>query len=166
MHKLTQLARFVLRQPMGEPIRGKDLCNIKDGALVSVGDISSLIAFEAGKKPRLAIVDFKVKRNIISKSMKQKLLDYLKDYKQISVKNPSSLITDESEKALKDIAPLPATAIIVDGEEDLLFLLAVKYMPSGNVIVYGQPGIGLMKVIISDELKKKVDWLLSIMEKE
>jgi len=46
--------------------------------------------------------------------------------------------------------------LIIDGEEDLLVLPVVQYAPIGSVVYYGQPGEGLVKVVVTKEKKRQV----------
>jgi hypothetical protein len=75
------------------------------------------------------------------------------------VKNPPGTITEEAliaiQKAFKKVCSGKNTKIIVNGEEDLLTLIAILYAPEKSFIVYGQPCIGVVVVTVS-ELKKAV----------
>ena len=57
--------------------------------------------------------------------------------------NPQGTITQEA--ILQSSKPLEKnehTHIVVDGEEDLLTLIAVLYAPENSFVVYGQPYTG------------------------
>jgi len=66
----------------------------------------------------------------------------------------------------KDVEKTTVRCIKIDGEDDLTLLPVIKYFPNGYTIVYGFHGIGLMKITINNELKKKVDWVFSKMERK
>ena len=57
--------------------------------------------------------------------------------------NPQGTITKEAVAAIKEaIDKNEHTHIVVDGEEDLLTLIAVLYAPENSFVVYGQPHTG------------------------
>jgi uncharacterized protein (UPF0218 family) len=53
---------------------------------------------------------------------------------------------------------------VVDGEEDLLTLVAVLYAPENAVVVYGQPYEGIVLVKVSPEKKAEALEFLKAME--
>ncbi|MDI6805914.1 MAG: DUF359 domain-containing protein, partial [Candidatus Bathyarchaeia archaeon] len=53
---------------------------------------------------------------------------------------------------------------IVDGEEDLLTLIAVLYAPQNSFVVYGQPYEGIVVVKVTPEKKAEVSEILKTME--
>ena len=54
--------------------------------------------------------------------------------------------------------------LVVDGEEDLLVLVAVAFAPLGGLVVYGQPGEGLVVVRVTAEKRGEAWELLKGME--
>jgi len=56
------------------------------------------------------------------------------------------------------------THIIVEGEEDLLTLIAVLYAPEKSIIVYGQPRCGIVLVEANFDKKEQVKKLLKEMK--
>jgi uncharacterized protein (UPF0218 family) len=62
----------------------------------------------------------------------------------ISVKNPAGTLTDELIEALDLAVAHPPTTIVVDGEEDLAVIPMVIAAPVGAVVLYGQPGEGVV----------------------
>ena len=50
---------------------------------------------------------------------------------------------------------------IVDGEEDLLVLPVLEYAPIGSILYYGQPGKGIVEVVVTNTVKKEAKNLLS-----
>ena len=53
--------------------------------------------------------------------------------------------------------------VVVDGEEDLLTLVAVLYAPEGSFVVYGQPYQGIIVVKVTPEKKAEAKALLNTM---
>jgi len=81
------------------------------------------------------------------------------------VKNPPGMLTGDLIDALHDAMAMPPALIYVDGEEDLAVIPAVLAAPDGAVVLYGQPGEGVVALLVDDERKNKARWLLSLFEK-
>jgi hypothetical protein len=58
------------------------------------------------------------------------------------------------------------SVVLVDGEEDLLALPAVLSSPDKSLVVYGQPGVGIVLVRVNAEKKKDISELVEQMEKK
>ena len=81
----------------------------------------------------------------------------------VNVVNKKSTISAESQFVLKDLAETcKHIAVIVDGEEDLLVLPLMVYMPVNSVIVYGQPSEGMVIITLTPEKRK---WAIDFMNK-
>ena len=82
------------------------------------------------------------------------------------VKNPPGTLTEESFKAVSEaMKNEESTKIIVDGEEDLITLLAVKEAPLDSIVLYGQPGEGVVLVRVTEEKRREIMRMLSEMER-
>jgi len=53
--------------------------------------------------------------------------------------------------------------LYIDGEEDLVTLVAIKLAPLGSVVVYGQPGEGLVAVEVTEGMRVKVNNMMERM---
>ena len=68
--------------------------------------------------------------------------------------NPQGTITKEAISAIKDaLEKNEHTHIVIDGEEDLLTLIAVYYAPENSFVVYGQPYSGIVVVKVTQQKK-------------
>ncbi len=85
--------------------------------------------------------------------------------RKINVENPAGIITphawDAIEQAVKQKQP---TLIMVEGEEDLMTLVAVLNAPEGWLVVYGQPSEGVVAVKVDATAKHKVSRIIEAME--
>ena len=54
--------------------------------------------------------------------------------------------------------------IVVDGEEDLLTLIAVLYAPEKSLVVYGQPYVGIVVVEVTSEKQAEAKEILKAMK--
>ncbi|MHA2213848.1 MAG: DUF359 domain-containing protein, partial [Candidatus Thorarchaeota archaeon] len=56
-----------------------------------------------------------------------------------------------------------SSLIVVEGEEDLMGFPAVLLAPEDSVMLYGQPGVGIVWVPVNDENRKLARGLLDEM---
>ena len=54
--------------------------------------------------------------------------------------------------------------VLVEGEEDLLTLVAVLEAPEGSLVVYGQPHDGVVAVKADKKTKERVQQVVEAME--
>ncbi|ENN96683.1 hypothetical protein J422_00891 [Methanocaldococcus villosus KIN24-T80] len=157
MLKLPNYLREELRKPFGKVY--KTIPNI-NGDIVTVGDIVTKTLIEKNIIPKLSIIDKKTKRNIpVEINHKFK--------KVFKVKNPPGYISDEAIESIKYLSKLNDrdVALIVDGEEDLLTILVIKYFPIGTYVLYGLPDKGMVVLKINSKLKQKIEEILKKFEK-
>ncbi|MDI6691466.1 MAG: DUF359 domain-containing protein [Candidatus Bathyarchaeota archaeon] len=168
LYTLTPELRIKLKKPLGILIRGSytetrkrflDMAEEeKPSAIISVGDRVSKNIAKSHIAPQLAIVDNKVMRRSIQPIPTT-------SEKTIHVKNPAGTITEEAIAAIQDALKSQChVKIIVDGEEDLLTLIAVLYAPQNSFVVYGQPYEGIVVVKVTPEKKAEVSEILKTME--
>jgi uncharacterized protein (UPF0218 family) len=53
---------------------------------------------------------------------------------------------------------------LVEGEEDLLTLIAIMEAPNNSIIVYGQPYEGIVAVKVTQEKKTEISEILKAMK--
>ena len=167
-YSLTPELRIKLKKPLGTLIRGsfvetmkifKDMTEKeKPAVIVSVGDTVSKNLAKNHVFPQLSIVDNRVmRRNIQSIPLPAE--------KTIHVKNPPGTITEEALGAIQEALKSNCRAkIVVDGEEDLLTLIAVLYSPENSFVIYGQPYEGVVVVKAINQKKAEVAAILKAME--
>jgi uncharacterized protein (UPF0218 family) len=168
LYTLTPELRIKLKKPLGTLIRGsytetiKKLLDMireeKPSTIISVGDTVSKNITENHAIPQLAIVDNKVMRRRIQPvpTTAEKI---------IHVKNPPGTITKEAATAIQTALKSNChVKIIVEGEEDLLTLIAVLHAPENAFVVYGQPYEGIVIVKVTPEKKAEVSEILKTME--
>ena len=81
------------------------------------------------------------------------------------VNNPQGTITQEAISAVKAaLEKNEHTHIVVNGEEDLLALIAVLYAPENAVVVYGQPHEGIVVVKVTSDRKEQAKQFLNAMK--
>jgi uncharacterized protein (UPF0218 family) len=131
----------------------------KPTVIISVGDTVSKNLAENHLVLQLSIVDNKVMRRSV------KSIALTMD-KTITVKNPQGTITEEAHKAIREAMKCDYhVKIVVEGEEDLLTLIAVLYAPENSFVVYGQPYEGIVAIKVTPEKKTEIAEILKTMEK-
>jgi uncharacterized protein (UPF0218 family) len=157
--KLPDEIRATLKKPLGKLIKGdgrtaadKIKRLLTGERVIVVGDASYENLLEAGVKPHMAILDFKVKRKA-----------YKRYPAKVSVTNPAGVITGALWKAIEE--NLSSGGIIgVKGEEDLAVIPAVLEADFGDVVLYGQPDEGMVYIKVDEDIKQRIAMLLRIME--
>jgi len=107
-------------------------------SLITVGDFITFSLLEIGLKPNLAIIDGKIMReNFDSDKIK-------KHFKNIfEVNNPKGVILKETYDVIIRALQENESLVIVNGEEDLLTLVAILESKENSLILYGFPKLGV-----------------------
>lgn len=165
---LTPDLRLELKNPLGALMKGapketmKQLAALllkeKPDCMITVGDIVSRNVLENGLHPKIVIVDNKAMRESTQPLS-------VEAAEKMTVHNPAGTITPEAwltvRQALRQRQP---TQIVVEGEEDLLTLVAVLEAPEDSLVIYGQPHEGLVVVKVDEKTKKRVKEIVDSME--
>jgi len=157
-----------LKKPQGLLIEGpleKTMKRLKEliekekpSTVISVGDVVSRSMIEYGVSLNVLIVDNKV--------MRKPIQPITVDADQtLYAKNPQGAITDEAWTVIRSaVEQKGRTRVMVDGEEDLLALIAVLSAPEHALVVYGQPHVGIVVVKVTEETKEKMRRIVDAME--
>lgn len=159
---LSDSLREELKTPLGELVPESRVSReavqkiIPVGSyVVSVGDKTTEKMIGFGMVPSLQIIDNREKRK------KRKAFDIGAVSASLECKNPAAEITPQSIDTIREAFSLePPVRITVDGEEDLLVVPACIYAPDGSVVLYGQPGEGLVVVPVTAEIRNKTKGIL------
>ena len=168
VYTLTPELRTKFKEPFGILIQGsfdktmgkmKELVDKeKPPKVISVGDVVSRNLHEYNIHPQLTIIDTKFLRN-------QNMPEKVSVKKTVHVNNPRGTITEEAIFAIKEaLEKNEHTHIVVDGEEDLLTLIAVLCAPENAIVVYGQPYSGIVVVKVTPEKKAQAKEFLKAMK--
>jgi uncharacterized protein (UPF0218 family) len=165
----TAEIRSKMKEPFGMLIQGsssetmKKLGAIvreeKPSSIITVGDAVSKNLHAHGIIPELSITD-----NV---QMRKKIQPQLfPDKGIVKVKNPPGRITEEAIATIQDaLKSQKHIHILVEGEEDLLALIAVLYAPENAFIIYGQPHQGIVVVKATTQKRKEAKELFKLMKK-
>ena len=165
---LTAKLRKTLSRPLGVLVPGtEDECNqilkqviAKENPpkVILVGDTVSRNATQKGIKADLMIIDNLEKRT------RAKTYAF-KPKRKIKTKNPAGMIEAQAREAVEHAILGGGDLIEVDGEEDLLTIVAVQASPLRSLVVYGQPSEGIVLVRVSEAKKAEAQAILDQMDK-
>lgn len=157
--KLPESLRDELKKPFGNV--AKDARGIpKNKTIICVGDIACDDALKAGLKPIVCVYDNKSNRGAI------KPLASIRDYPatEVGISNPAGELSASAFTEIRKARDASRrTKILVEGEEDLITLAAIKEAAEGWIVVYGQPNEGLVVVEVDEKIKTKVEKILNQM---
>lgn len=152
--------RPIFGKPQGRLLKSltsKYLNKLKETSspLITVGDEITRSVLKSSLDPRLAIVDLKINRVQIFKTLSQ--IWNFKERKIIKVKNERGTISGQLISAIERVFKDKKRfyVIEVDGEEDLAVLPVVLLAPLGSIVLYGQRDKGFVEVVVTE--KKKAD---------
>jgi uncharacterized protein (UPF0218 family) len=168
LYRVTPELRGKLETPFGMLIQGsfdetmdemkKIVKREKPPVIVSVGDRVSRNLHESKMNPQLSVIDNKCMRKNIEPRV-------FAAEKVVHVKNPQGTVTEGAIAAMREALESDRhVQIIVDGEEDLLTLIAVLYAPENSLVVYGQPYKGIVVVRVTSERKAAATEILKAMK--
>jgi hypothetical protein len=165
---LTEAQRQLLKKPLGELVTGtpsecsRKIKEVQDAEkprrLILVGDTVSRNAIQSGIKPDVIIIDHKEKRSEAVEFTYEKT-------RVFRMRNEAGTIDLLAWSAIAEAIEKGDSAVIVDGEEDLLALVAVAAAPEGSLVVYGQPEEGVVLVRASMEMKNEIRRIVDDMQR-
>jgi len=165
---LTEALRRELKEPLGKVVVGTaDECNEllrsavnsdRPPKVILVGDTVSRNALESGFKPDVIIVD--------NREMRRESVHFsFRGRKQFKIHNAQGTIDSTAWNAVAEALRTLNSVLIADGEEDLLALVAISLAPDGSLVVYGQPGEGIVLVNVTPAKKDQIAGIVGRMER-
>ncbi|MFZ2024736.1 MAG: pantetheine-phosphate adenylyltransferase [Microgenomates group bacterium] len=149
--------RGELAEPFGTVLKDGNTESIIRGdheaIIISVGDKTTKRLVENGLVPTLVIIDMQVERQPYV--WEKELWDKLPKKQQEFVSGPgyiSASVVDALAIWAKKPTPVK---FVIDGEEDLLVLPVICQAPTDAVVYYGQPGVGMVRVVVTEATKKR-----------
>ena len=155
--------------PLGELIKGTQaecsrkleevVANEKPPRLVLVGDTVARNAVQTGMSPDVMIIDHMEKR--------EKAVEFgYTSGNILRAENAAGTITSEAWRIVEEAVRQGNSIVSVEGEEDLLTLVAILSSPERSLVVYGQPDEGIVLVRVSAGKKKEISKIIEQMDKK
>ncbi|MEM4449437.1 MAG: DUF359 domain-containing protein [Nitrososphaerota archaeon] len=146
-----------VRKPLGRLIPGKpsetskrlakELENIS-GKIIAVGDRVSSELASLGVRVDVYIVDDRIERRWVKPFN-------MPGATELSCINEPGTISEDAYSTVSKAMLMPGPVVVrVRGEEDLLALVAIIEAPIGSVVLYGQPGVGVVVVDVDEKAKQ------------
>jgi hypothetical protein len=162
---LPDRLREELRKPFGPIIEDPselNSLNVEDRRIISIGDFVTIVLLDSGLRPFLSVVDSMVER-IYRPDMKERIEKANGELSRIRVKNPAGTISEELWENLKEaIGGRSRVRLEVEGEEDLAALAAIYLSGPTDLVIYGQPKVGMV-IVKPEEVRHKVKKILEMM---
>ena len=157
-----------MKKPLGQLVLGTHSeCNLalkrvvdleKPSRVILVGDTVSRNAIQSGIKPDVLVIDHREKRS--------RAEEFAHDKPRIfRTRNEPGMIDLLTWNAVAEAIEKGDSAVLVDGEEDLLTLVAVAVAPKGSLVVYGQPGEGIVLVRVTEGKKGEIEAIIDGMQR-
>lgn len=168
IHLLTDDLRVKLKSPLGMLLKGSFTETIKEfekivkakkpPVIISVGDALSEALLKHNVFPKVLIIDNKVMRKPTTPVV-------AKGYETAKLKNDPGTISDDAWTLVESAVKHERNAkIIVEGEEDMLTLVAILSAPENAFVVYGQPHEGMVIVEATAAKKNEIRRIVDSME--
>lgn len=138
------------------------------GPIIAVGDVTVLTMHQLGKAPDISLIDGMTKREEWGSTSS---IDQAHYDQRLNCSSPPGGLTNSLLEACEDavnswMKDRSSTIIIVNGEEDLAPLLLHPLSPVGAVVLYGQPGKGVVVRVCGEESKGRCRHLLELFTTE
>lgn len=157
---LRKESREIFKKPFGElysTIHDVDRSFLENHFIISIGDATTKNMLDMGIIPKIGIID-----NIIERKISKHKIEY--NAITLHTDNPPGTITDELWRTIEKAKYLATEGsnvlIVVNGEEDLAVIPCVLMAPRDSIILYGQPGEGVV-VVEADKVKDTAKKMLN-----
>ena len=129
----------------------------KPNQIISVGDVVTLNLIKSQIPIKVMIIDGRAQRRS-AQPIK------VKTQKTLYLKNPPGTITSDAWTIVQQaFEQSKTTKVFVDGEEDLLTLVAVIRAPANSIVIYGQPKEGVVAIKVTTQTKKRMLKIIDLM---
>lgn len=147
---INEELRGLLSRPFGPIFSSEEYLGLlrqkSMSRVITVGDVVSSFAVSKGYRPHIAVVDQKTKREGFGFNWRR--------FRPTKAWNPPGTISLESlVRFVELLNKKKRSVLLVEGEEDMLTLLAILVSPPGYTVFYGQPNQGVVCVEI-DKTKR------------
>lgn len=158
--EITDRQREFLKKPFGEIVSAPTSASEKN-VIAVVGDTCLANFIQNSWKYHVGIYDLIERRQPTNQEILKKLSPTLNITNEAGTISSSGIEKLINILPLSDHQPLIINHVLIHGEEDLLVIPLILLQPLQSTIYYGQPGQGMVEVIVTETLKEKIHALLS-----
>lgn len=167
---LPDSLRSTLKKPIGEIVTASELLSFKEKKeyIITVGDITTKTFVQNGIIPSLAIIDFVVERMRTFHAVQE--LGFSGQEHIYHMENKKSTISPGvftllSHLLSPSVLGSQTSVLVISGEEDLLVLPVILLAPLHTIVVYGQPNVGMVQVIVTEEKKQMMSTFIEAFQR-
>lgn len=161
-HRLPEHLREKLGRPLGrlfpaEELKGEEFSKLIHEAtmVITVGDRVTETIGQMGRTPDVQVVDSKENR-------KGRAPPDVPFAKLVEVQNPPGTLSDSAVSGVREaLQGQKPVRVLVDGEEDLVAIPVIALAPVYALVLYGQPGEGIVAVRADSVAKARNRSILS-----
>lgn len=147
-----------LKSPLGDIVTE---LKPKSIYLIAVGDAITRKCLSLNIIPDISFIDLKTQRKEIYNSISE--LGFKKTKPDTTVINkPGEISKSLIDSVDKAIHSKNKQIILIEGEEDLAVIPAVLLSPFGTKVLYGQPNVGIVEIIVNEESKDRLYEILKL----
>jgi len=166
--RLLPEQRAFLKAPLGILIPGRGgevwgrafglIEELRPRKVIAVGDETSRLFADHGRGADVYVVDGLVMRARATGAPPS-------GGEGFRIVNPAGYISRGAWEVIRRAISVGGGAVVtVEGEEDLLTLVAIMEAPVGSMVFYGQPGEGLVAVHVTGSKKQEIAEFVGAME--
>lgn len=131
---------------------------IANRVVYTVGDVVTRNLIMEGISPEIAIIDGYTMRVPCANT------PILLAPRRV-VSNPAGMISDDLIAVIDEAVQNPPALIFVEGEEDLAVIPLVMAAPPGTLVLYGQPGEGVVVREVDEKAKETAKEMFALFER-
>jgi len=134
-----------------EEASGADFAGLARRAsmVVTVGDRVTETLEQIGRTPDVHVVDGVERRS-------RRGAPKVPFARLVEVKNPAGTLTQGAIEGMrKAFSGKKPVRVLVEGEEDLMAMLAIAMAPTSSLVFYGQPGVGVVAVKVDSSSRSR-----------
>jgi GTP-dependent dephospho-CoA kinase len=150
VYRLPEELRSKLAKPMGRVYSSEEAAGTRFALLarrasmvITVGDRVTETLEQVGRTPDVHVIDGVERRS-------RRETPKVPFARLVEVKNPAGTLTQSAIEGMwKAFNGKKPVRVQVEGEEDLMAMLAVAMAPTSSLVFYGQPGVGVVAVKVN-----------------
>jgi uncharacterized protein (UPF0218 family) len=162
--RLPEALRPKLAEPLGEVFDSREAAGERfvklareASMVVTVGDRVTETLHSIGMTPAVHVVDGVERRS-------RRDPPEVPYARLVKVSNPAGTLTQDAIDGMREaFTGRKPVRVLVDGEEDLMAMLAIAMAPVSAIVFYGQPGAGVVAVKVNGMTKARNRAILSEM---
>lgn len=153
--ELPRRGREAYHVPCGTPMDVRGVASL-EGPVATVGDVTSAVVMAEGVVPALSVHDGRTAMLPLPS-----FDDMAAGLPMAEAACPFGFLTAELSRAVRDGWEAEGRSLVrVAGEEDLALLPAVLFAPDGAHVLFGDRRLGLVRVDVDGDARRRIEGLV------